>query len=70
MMAVPRAGFERLQRQRRKPPSSCPSPRGEKGPLNQPQREFKRPLSPWGERQSEGAFRNAIGGAWHDVSAS
>ena len=30
-------------------PSSCPSPRGEKGRLNHPQREFQGPLSPWGE---------------------
>ncbi len=69
MTAVPRVGFERLQRPRRKAPSSCPSPQGEKGPLNQPRREFKRSLFPWGERQSEGAFRNAFGGIRHDGRA-
>ena len=41
---------------RTSPPSSCPSPRGEKGRLNYPQRMFERPLSPWGERQSEGVL--------------
>ncbi len=30
---------------------------GEKGRLNYPQREFEGPLSPWGERPSEGVFR-------------
>ena len=29
---------------------------GEKGRRNHPQRTFERPLSPWGERQSEGAL--------------
>ena len=38
----------------RSPPHPVLLPRGEKGPLNSPQRMFEGPLSPWGERQSEG----------------
>ena len=39
-----------------KTPSSCPSPQGEKERQNSPRRIFEGPLSPWGERQSEGVF--------------
>jgi 7-carboxy-7-deazaguanine synthase len=41
------------------PPSSCPSPRGEKGPQNNPRRKFEGTLSPWGEGQGEGALAPA-----------
>jgi uncharacterized protein (DUF952 family) len=39
-----------------KTPSSCPSPQGEKERLNFPRQTFGGPLSPWGERQSEGVL--------------
>ena len=39
-----------------KTPSPQPSPQGERERLNSPQRQFGRPLSPWGERQSEGGL--------------
>jgi penicillin-binding protein 1C len=39
-----------------KTPSSCPSPQGEKERQNYPQQCFERPLSPRGERQSEGGL--------------
>jgi hypothetical protein len=49
----------------RSPPSSCPSPRGEKERSNYPQREFWGPLSPRGERQSEGGLGEAINRIWY-----
>jgi organic radical activating enzyme len=36
------------------PPSSCPSPQGEKEPQNSTQRVIERPLSPWGEGEGQG----------------
>ena len=39
-----------------KTPSSCPSPQEEKGLQNSRRGYFGGPLSPWGERQSEGVF--------------
>ncbi len=38
------------------PPSSCPSPQGEKGRPPKGKRGFEGPLSPGGERQSEGGL--------------
>ena len=42
---------------RLKTPSSCPSPQGEKGPLNLRRGEFWRPLAPTGRGQGEGGLR-------------